>query len=435
MCQNSVRIARGSCPARGHAAARRYYNRLVSDQWSPVRRFAFRALVIYAVMYTLPGVISVAPGLGWLSGLYDGAWNAFLARLVDTFDLDVLVGAPENGSGDTSAAYLTLVCELTIAMLAATVWTALDRARRSHPRAMELLRVYLRFVLAYSMMWYGFAKVFKSQFPFPSPGRLMQPIGESSPMGLLWTFMGYSTPYTVFAGVAELVGGLLLLWRRTTALGALVLVVVLSHIVLLNFAYDVPVKLYSLHLLLIALFLVWPYASPLVDLLVRHRATAPIDLGQMPAPPRWRRPLLVVKWLLVAAMLLSTMRESWRVYRKWGDGADRHPLYGAYDVDRGAGGEGEGSWRRVGISNAGFTVITADDRTLGHTMVYDEEHAELTIVGIAPNTSSQVYAVVRPAPGTIELSSAEGSHRLVRRPPTLLETRGFRWVNESPFNR
>jgi hypothetical protein len=39
--------------------------------------------------------------------------------------------------------------------------------------------------------------------------RLLKPYGESSPMGLLWTFMGYSTGYNLFTGGAEALGGLL----------------------------------------------------------------------------------------------------------------------------------------------------------------------------------------------------------------------------------
>jgi len=49
-------------------------------------------------------------------------------------------------------------------------------------------------------------------------------------------------------------GGMLLLFRRTVTLGAIASAAALLNIVLLNFCYDVPVKLYSAHLLLMALF-------------------------------------------------------------------------------------------------------------------------------------------------------------------------------------
>ena len=64
-------------------------------------------------------------------------------------------------------------------------------------------------------------------------------------MGALWWFMGASIPYIIFAGAAEVLGGLLLVLRRTAALGALVAFAVMVNVMMLNYCYDAPVKLYS----------------------------------------------------------------------------------------------------------------------------------------------------------------------------------------------
>lgn len=45
---------------------------------------------------------------------------------------------------------------------------------------------------ATAMVAYGMFKISPSQFPAPGLSRLVQPYGDSSPMGLLWTFMGVS---------------------------------------------------------------------------------------------------------------------------------------------------------------------------------------------------------------------------------------------------
>ena len=126
--------------------------------------------------------------------------------------------------------------------------------------AVELTRALpdVRFTLATAMLLYGAEKVIPEQFGTPLPSDLLEPIGEGSPMHLLWTFMGTSIPYVIFTGAAEMLGGLLLAARRTTLLGALVCIGVLSNVVMLNLSYDVPVKLYSSHLLLMAVFLAAP---------------------------------------------------------------------------------------------------------------------------------------------------------------------------------
>lgn len=55
-----------------------------------------------------------------------------------------------NGSGDTTFSYVLALCFLVLATVGAVLWS----------------------VLAFAMLSYGFAKVFKMQFPFPAPDRL-----------------------------------------------------------------------------------------------------------------------------------------------------------------------------------------------------------------------------------------------------------------------
>ena len=63
----------------------------------------------------------------------------------------------------------------------------------------------------------------------------------------------------MFAGFAEVLGGMLLFWRRTTLLGALILTGVLVNVVAPQLRLsDVPVKLCSLHLLAFAPCCWWP---------------------------------------------------------------------------------------------------------------------------------------------------------------------------------
>ena len=55
--------------------------------------------------------------------------------------------------------------------------------------------------------------------------------------------------YEIFAGCAETLGGILLLTPRTTTLGALVCLADMIQVFMLNMTYDVPVKLFSFHLI------------------------------------------------------------------------------------------------------------------------------------------------------------------------------------------
>jgi len=86
-------------------------------------------------------------------------------------------------------------------------------------------------------------------------------------------------------GAAETVGALLLFSRRTTTLGALVLLPVLSNVVMLSLAYDAPVKLLSSQLLLMTGLLLLPEVTRLVDFSVLHRPTTPLEIQWRNSPP------------------------------------------------------------------------------------------------------------------------------------------------------
>jgi hypothetical protein len=156
-----------------------------------------------------------------------------------------------NGSGDRTFDFVQLLVCAIVAAIGAIAWSALAR-RRSYPRLAAAAHVVLRYDVAYAMLSYGLSKVLRQQFGDLTPHELGQGLGDISPMGLLWRFMGYSAPYTVFGGLCEAIPGVLLLWRRTAAIGAVVVIAVMTNVVMLNLSYDVPVKLYSAQLLVMA---------------------------------------------------------------------------------------------------------------------------------------------------------------------------------------
>ncbi len=179
--------------------------------------------------------------------------------------LHVEVIIQPTGSGDTMRSYVGCLCAVVIAAVEALLWTAVVLlVRRRQPDwpadalLHRLVRVLVRFFLFEMLFGYGFAKVFPLQFSEPSSFRLAQQLGDMSPMGLLWTFMGFSPSYQIFTGAIESLAGLLLTARRTTLLGALITVVGMTHIFALNMSFDVPVKLYSFHYLMMAIYLVAP---------------------------------------------------------------------------------------------------------------------------------------------------------------------------------
>ena len=151
----------------------------------------------------------------------------------------------------------------------------LDRQRKDYSKLHEWFRLFLRFALGATMITYGSVKAVPVQMPAPSLTRLLEPYGHFSPMGVLWSQVGASRAYEIAVGSAELLGGVLLLLPATALLGALICLVDSTHIFLLNMTYDVPVKLFSFHLVLMSLFLIAPDASRLLNVLLLNRRADP----------------------------------------------------------------------------------------------------------------------------------------------------------------
>lgn len=224
----------------------------------------------------------------------------------------------------TTAGFIAYMSTALIgAGLATIVWSLIDRRRLSYPRAYAALRIYLRYLLAAVALAYGFVKVWPSQFVPPSLVALVSPLGDFTRMRLLWHTMGTSTAYTVFTGLVEVTGGLLLLSRRTTPIGALVLAGAFINVTMLNFGYEIGVQLNSTIYAVMALTLLAPDA--------RRLATAFLERQDKPrdSNPTRRRLARIVKAAVVVLLILMDAQTAYISRRD----LSRVPaLYGIYDV-------------------------------------------------------------------------------------------------------
>ncbi|HEY6901252.1 MAG TPA: hypothetical protein VI233_11435, partial [Puia sp.] len=122
---------------------------------------------------------------------------------------------------------------------------------------------------------FGFTKLLPVQMPYPGYGLLNTDFGDLTAQKIFWLSVGIVPWYQVFAGVVEVAAGALLFFRRTTALGAILLFGALGDIVYVNFAYDGGVHVYSSYFVLLAAFLLVDTVPKVYNLLIRERVTAP----------------------------------------------------------------------------------------------------------------------------------------------------------------
>lgn len=130
-------------------------------------------------------------------------------------------------------------------------------------------------LMPYALFKLGLMQMGRPDFP-----ELLITLGEKSPMGLLWTFMGFSPVVQFLAGLAEFVAALLLLWRRTAWLGGLIGFIDLAVVWLLNMTFDVPVKIPSAIQALLYLLVLAPWLPRLFRFLA-GRATEAVEAPQV----------------------------------------------------------------------------------------------------------------------------------------------------------
>lgn len=244
------------------------------EHWHVSKLIAFRLVFIYTILYCLDAVFIWLQPIGIfdrIEPLYVSLWQT-LITWVSCVIFDSAKSATYHGwvFADDLFGWLRVGCILVMTIAGTVLWSVLDRQRKNYLALQEWLRLLLRLVLAEALFSYGIAKILLTQFRPMSLITLLTPYGEQSPMDVLWRFMSYSPGYSIFAGLAEIVPALLLLVPRLATTAALIAIPVLVNVFVLNVCYDVRVKLYSFHLLLIAVILLTPDAVRLVSFLLNR---------------------------------------------------------------------------------------------------------------------------------------------------------------------
>jgi hypothetical protein len=171
--------------------------------------------------------------------------------------------------------------------------------------------------------------------PFPNLSQLATPLGDFLPMRLSWMFIGYSTPYQMFSGVMEVAVGLLLLNRRTVTLGAFMGVGVFANVFVLNLSYDIPVKLYSMQLLIMCIYLTAEDWQRFYNFFALNKIVEPSHLYEFPYSKKWHRiGRIVLKIAFIVMFVALQLYDDIGWYNQSKATSDVKPIKsGVYDID------------------------------------------------------------------------------------------------------
>lgn len=422
-------------------------------QWTLTQKMIFRFCCIFFILNIIPFPVANIPFANkfWnypISDAYDAFWHKVIPWVgAHVLHLSTPITIFSNGSSDTTYDYVLLFTFFVLSVIAAAVWSITDRRRSNYAVACIWVTALIRYFLAYSLISYGFAKMFYVQMPAPRLFELIQPMGDKSPMGLAWSYVGYSHAFSVITGTAEFAGGMLLLFRRTVVLGSLLNIFVLGNVVIMNFCFDVPVKLYSSLLWLMSLFVLAPYMKRLMGLLLNKAVEPVVEVW----PAKWKLTGWVIKWAFFLCLIWNGITYRLHVQQLVGINRPKPPLYGIYNVTTYVRNNDtiplvvtdSVPWRNFILEFKGNAVIkyTNDsmqrlvfsidtnahtfnmypflpkmDTTARSDFHYTEHNDVLELHGRSLGDSVDVY-LRRGDPGNFRLIS-----------------RGFHWINETPYH-
>ena len=424
-------------------------------RWSLATRIAFRFCFVYFGLFCL--LTQVLGGLIPLPNvdLPDPStlWpfrQAVFWTAAHVFHVSQPLVYQGSGSGDKIYDWVLQFCILIVAVFATVVWSAVDRKRENYSTMYKWFRLLIRFFLAGQMLGYGWAKAVPLQMPFPRLYTLMEPFGNMSPMGVLWASIGASPAYEIFAGCAEMLGGILLFLPRTTMLGALLCLADMTQVFMLNMTYDVPVKLFSFHLILLSLFLLAPDVKRLLDFFFFNRAVQRSRQFPLFATPRANRIAVMAQVVFGVFLMGMNAYGSRTLWYQYGGGSPKSALYGVWNVEElTVDGQPQPAlmtdhdrWRRVIFdvpTRAAFQKMDESLARFGAAIDTKDNTLKLTKSDDKDWKANFIYT--RPAVDRLVLDGEIDGHKermelqLVDRGKLLLVSRGFHWIQEYPFNR
>lgn len=121
-----------------------------------------------------------------------------------------------------------------------------NNANLRKQKAIDFGVLALRWYLIFYMLSYGWAKLTLSQFGVHDPAILEQALKEVDSFYVAWHLYGRSTFFNIFTGLLEIIGAILLIFNRTTLIGALLILTVLGNILVIDIAFTTGIMGYAL---------------------------------------------------------------------------------------------------------------------------------------------------------------------------------------------
>lgn len=347
-----------------------------ANKTTDYKEFLGRFTSIYCLLFILsfPLKLHLIPDV---SQVFDSFFESLIQFSAEhIFDLNQ--GVTFQIISDSTGMYVHLFNLMALSSISCLVWLLADRRKLIDRTWLYYLRTVLCYYISLQLLIYGFIKVFKWQFYLPEPNLLYTKLGDIPKNMLYWSTMGVSRAYVMAMGIIEVITGILLLFHQTRPLGALASAAVFINIVLINFGFDIDVKLFSLILMGFSLLIAYPFLRAII-----FASWFQTSINLKTWRPSFEQNRLKY-WCIKLTIILIIFIESTYPYFDTGnfndDKAKRLKYHGAYAISKfnvnghGIGCDNESRWKRIYIHRMHYLIIENEaSETIDFEIQWDHE--------------------------------------------------------------
>lgn len=166
---------------------------------------------------------------------------------------------------------------LLVGLLFPFVWQYLERRQKITSVIMYgFLYSSIRYCIAFTIASFGWKKFYGLQFIVPAE-IASQPMNQQTGEWLTWFYFGHSHTFGIIIALIQIIGGYLLLFRRTLLVGAVILFSLLLNLTLINVFYQMNAGalIQSVLLTIGVLFLILLDYKKLVDFFFKTKSNLP----------------------------------------------------------------------------------------------------------------------------------------------------------------
>jgi hypothetical protein len=339
-----------------------------------VNTFIFRFVLLFTLGFvlTLTFPFYILPDLGGIISDIFIPINDFWGKLIG-----LRVNGPFYIVSDSTGLYLHLITLTVISIFSSLIWSLFFKTNSF--KLQYWFHTSVAYYLALILFKYGFDKVFKHQFYFPEPNTLFTPLGQLSPDILFWSSMGTSYSYSIFSGLIELLPAALLLFKKTRLLGGIIATAVLTNVVMINFGFNISVKLYSVFLFFLSLIIITPNFKNLVLFFTTNKVASQ-KIQEVTYSSKMQLLIYALaKALVISILLLESLGGFFAIQNFNDDNFPKPYLHGAYSVENNQ--ETTNDIKRVFFHRKQYFITQSeDDQFRSYKLKFSENTSELILI-------------------------------------------------------